>query len=74
MIELDGHEGGYLAVCRHYRAVLATPSVLAEAARRDEALQSAVLFLLLAPYDNEQADLTHRMLQDPLLDHVPEYK
>jgi 26S proteasome regulatory subunit N5 len=74
MIELDGHEGSYLAVCRHYRAVLTTSSVLEDPARRDTALQSVVLFLLLAPYDNEQADLTHRVLEDPLLEHVPDYK
>ena len=27
MIELDEHEGSYLAICKHYRAVFETPEV-----------------------------------------------
>ena len=27
MIELDQHEGAYLQICKHYRAVVDTPSV-----------------------------------------------
>ncbi|XP_065335294.1 26S proteasome non-ATPase regulatory subunit 12 [Cloeon dipterum] len=74
MIELDGHEGSFLATCRHFRSILTTPVVKDDSAERDLTLQSIVLYLLLAPYDNEQADLTHRVLEDPLLDHVPHYK
>lgn len=27
MIELDEHEGSYLAICKHYRAVYETPEI-----------------------------------------------
>jgi 26S proteasome regulatory subunit N5 len=74
MIELDQHEGSYLATCKHYRAVLNTPSVQEDASQRHQVLQNVVLYLVLAPYDNEQADLTHRVLQDKLLEEIPMYK
>lgn len=74
MIELDQHEGSYLATCKHYRAVLNTPSVQEDAGQRHQVLQNVVLYLVLAPYDNEQADLTHRVLEDKLLEEIPVYK
>lgn len=54
MMELDEHEGSYLATCKHYRAVLNTSSVQAVPADRQAAAQSVVLYLILAPHDNEQ--------------------
>ncbi|XP_026286346.1 26S proteasome non-ATPase regulatory subunit 12 [Frankliniella occidentalis] len=74
MIELDQHEGSFLATCKHYRAVLDTPSVRDDAAQRTMILQNVVLYLVLAPYDNEQADLTHRVLQDKLMEEVAPYR
>jgi 26S proteasome regulatory subunit N5 len=74
MIELDGHEGSFLATCRHFRNILTTPVIRDDPVQRDLILQSIVLYLLLAPYDNEQADLTHRVLEDPLMENVPHYK
>ncbi|KOX79230.1 26S proteasome non-ATPase regulatory subunit 12, partial [Melipona quadrifasciata] len=58
MMELARHEGWHLELCRHNRAVLETP----------------VLYLVLAPHEPEQADLTHRLLTDKLLDEIPTYK
>jgi len=74
MIELDQHEGSYLATCKHYRAVLNTSSVQEDADQRHQVLQNVVLYLVLAPYDNEQADLTHRVLEDKLLEEIPVYR
>lgn len=75
MIELDRHEGSYLSVCKHYRAVLDTPcAVKDDASFRVMVLQNVVLYLVLAPYDNEQADLTHRVLQDKLMEEVAPYR
>uniref|UniRef100_A0A0V0G3D9 Putative 26s proteasome regulatory complex subunit n=1 Tax=Triatoma dimidiata TaxID=72491 RepID=A0A0V0G3D9_TRIDM len=74
MIELDQHEGLYLSTCKHFRAILATPSVQEDKKQCEEVVQNVVLHLILAPYDNEQADLTHRVLADKLLDLLPPYK
>ncbi|KAL3272938.1 hypothetical protein HHI36_014396 [Cryptolaemus montrouzieri] len=74
MMELDQHEGSYLATCKHYRAVLNTPSIQNNAVEKQNAAKSVVLYLILAPHDNEQADLTHRVLADKVLEEIPIYK
>ncbi|KAJ8978077.1 hypothetical protein NQ317_000635 [Molorchus minor] len=74
MMEVDQHEGSYLATCKHYRAVLNTPSVMAVPEERQSAAQAVVLYLILATHDNEQVDLTHRVLTDKILDEIPMYK
>ncbi|XP_061713353.1 26S proteasome non-ATPase regulatory subunit 12 [Cydia pomonella] len=66
MIAVDQHNGAYLSVCRHFRAL--------GAAGGADALIGSVVFLVLAPYDNEQADLTHRVNEDKDLDKLPDYK
>lgn len=74
MMELDQHEGSYLATCKHYRAVLNTPSVQSNPEERQTTAKAVVLYLILAPYDNEQSDLTHRVLADKVLEEIPLYK
>ncbi|XP_053988292.1 26S proteasome non-ATPase regulatory subunit 12 [Hylaeus anthracinus] len=74
MMELARHEGWHLELCRHNRAVLETPTVKDDPKRRQTALSRAVLYLVLAPHEPEQADLTHRLLADKLLDEIPTYK
>jgi len=74
MINLDQHEGLYLATCKHYRAILATPAIQEDKKQCESVLQNVVLYLILAPYDNEQADLTHRVLNDKLMETLPPYK
>lgn len=74
MMELARHEGWYLELCRHNRAVLGTPSVKDDVVKRHTVLSRAVLYLVLAPHEPEQADLTHRLLADKLIDEIPTYK
>ncbi|XP_011635500.1 26S proteasome non-ATPase regulatory subunit 12 [Pogonomyrmex barbatus] len=74
MMELARHEGWHLELCRHNRAVLETPAIRDDSEKRHIALSRAVLYLVLAPHEPEQADLTHRLLADKLLDEIPTYK
>ncbi|XP_046750804.1 26S proteasome non-ATPase regulatory subunit 12 [Diprion similis] len=74
MMELARHEGWHLQLCRHNRAVLETPTVRDDPKKRHTALSRAVLYLVLAAHEPEQADLTHRLLADKLLDEIPTYK
>lgn len=39
-----------------------------------QVLRNAVLFLILAPYDNEQSDLIHRVSEEKTLDEIPLYR
>ena len=74
MIELDQHEGSYLSICRHFRAMLNTPRIQENNDLKKDLLRQAVLYLLLSPYNNEQSDLLHRMLEEKALEAIPMYK
>jgi len=74
MIELGEHDSLYLDICRHYRAIQATPVIVADEEKCHAALKNAILYLILAPYDNHQSDLTHRILEDEALQKIPKYK
>ena len=39
-----------------------------------QALKSAVLFVLLARYNNDQSDLMHRIYEEKQLQHIPLYR
>lgn len=45
-----------------------------ETAQKLSVLKHVVLHLILAPYDNEQSDLLHRVKLDPMLPQIPLYK
>ncbi|CAK3788922.1 26S proteasome regulatory subunit rpn5 [Lecanosticta acicola] len=63
-ITLAKHDDKYLEACKHYRQVLDTEAVENDPIKLSAALQRVVFFILLAPYDNEQSDLLHRIAQD----------
>jgi 26S proteasome regulatory subunit N5 len=66
-ITLAKHDDKYLEACKHYRQVLDTEAVEEDPAKLQAALRRVVYFVLLAPYDNEQSDLLHRVAQDTRL-------
>ncbi|KAL6251384.1 proteasome regulatory particle subunit [Rhinocladiella similis] len=70
-ITLAKHEEKYLEVCKHYRQVLDTESVENNPEQLRAVLQRVIYFVLLAPYDNEQSDLLHRVHQDSRNSEVP---
>lgn len=74
MIELDAHEGSYLSICKHYRAVYDTKCISEDKEKMYEGMAYAVLHLVLAPYDNEQSDLMYRMLEDKRTEDIQSYR
>ena len=64
-----------LSDCRHFPSLPARTSRVraARCVTTRQALKSAVLYLILAPYDNEQADMLHRIKGDKGLDELPMY-
>uniref|UniRef100_A0A8D0CW75 Proteasome 26S subunit, non-ATPase 12 n=1 Tax=Sander lucioperca TaxID=283035 RepID=A0A8D0CW75_SANLU len=74
MIQVDQHEGSYLSICKHYRAIYDTPCILEDSSKWQQALKSVVLYVILSPYDNEQSDLVHRISEDKKLEEIPKYK
>eukprot|EP01137_Pigoraptor_chileana_P012590 Opistho-2@65131 len=74
MIQLGEEEFSYLPTFKYYKSIFETPSVLESEPQWTEALKSAVLFAVLAPYDNEQSDLLHRLKEEKKLAQLPVYK
>lgn len=74
MIEMDEHERNYLNICRHYRAVYDTPTIQEDAKEKLQTLKNVALFIVLSPFDNEQSDLIHHILQEKTLKEIPKYK
>lgn len=67
MIRWALHFDRYLDMCKHMRSVLECKSVAENDARRRAAIRNALLFVILAPHDNEQSDLLARVAKDPHL-------
>ncbi|KAH7127127.1 26S proteasome non-ATPase-like protein regulatory subunit 12 [Dendryphion nanum] len=63
-ITLAKHDDKYLDVCKHYRQVLDTEAVEEDPKKLRAILQRVIYFVILAPYDNEQSDLIHRIQRD----------
>jgi len=74
MICLDQNDGNYLNICKHWRAILNTKCIKEDPVKKLEALRNVVVYAVLSPYDNEQADLVHRILEEKSLDDITEYK
>ncbi|KAK3939451.1 PCI domain-containing protein [Diplogelasinospora grovesii] len=71
-IMLAKHDEKYLEVCKHYRQVLDTEAVEQDAEKLRAVLSRIIYFVVLAPHDNEQHDLLHRIHKDPRNSLVPE--
>ncbi|XP_022692679.1 26S proteasome non-ATPase regulatory subunit 12-like [Varroa jacobsoni] len=67
MITLGEHDSKYLDVSRYFLAIYNTKKVQEDIPKRNFVIQAALLFCILAPYDNEQHDLLHRLNQDKVL-------
>jgi len=74
MIEFGLHENDYLDICKNYRAVYDTKMVQDDNDKKLIAMRNAVLFIVLAKYDNEQSDLIHRIKAEKVLQDLTKYK
>merc|ERR1712000_195281 len=70
-VQLAKHDDKYLEACKHYRQVLDTEAVEEDPAKLHPVLQRIVYFVILAPHDNEQHDLLHRIHKDTRNAKIP---
>lgn len=61
MITYYTHEKMYFDVCKSYHAIFNTKTVQDDEKKAPEALQKAVMYLVLSPYDSEVSDLISRI-------------
>jgi len=74
MIRYYAHDRKYLDVCRSYHAIYQTPKVQEDEKQWKQYLQLVVMYICLAPHDNEQVDLINRINEDLKLVQLPQYK
>ena len=74
MIQHALHEDQYLNVHKFYKQIYDSESIQEDETKWKEALQNAVLFVILSPFDNEQSDLLHRLYADTKLAQIPQYQ
>ena len=70
-ITLSQQDDKYLDVCKNYRHVLDTESVEDDPAKLTYILSRVIYYIVLAPYDNEQSDLLHRIHLDKRNTQIP---
>ncbi|KAF2757403.1 hypothetical protein EJ05DRAFT_538614 [Pseudovirgaria hyperparasitica] len=63
-VMLAKQEDKYLDACKHYRQVLDTEAVEENPEQLRAVLSRVIYFIILAPHDNEQSDLLHRIHKD----------
>ncbi|CAO1633815.1 unnamed protein product [Parajaminaea phylloscopi] len=74
MIQWALHEKKPLDTCKYWREILDTPRIKQDEAKAAEARRNVIVFLVLAPYDNEQSDLMARVEANEDLEAVAEHK
>ncbi|KAI0639648.1 PCI-domain-containing protein [Trametes polyzona] len=68
MIQYALHGSSYLDAAKYYHKVWETPTIKDDVnGRGREALEHIVYYVVLAPHDNEQSDMLHRLFADPAL-------
>lgn len=72
MLDLSQHDKDYLSMCKYTRAMFDTPSVQADKETWLPLLRDAVIYLALAPHDNESSDLVARVNEEKRLSELPE--
>lgn len=71
MIQIALHDSKYLDACQHYRSIYETPKVQEDEAKWKDVLENIVFLIILAPYDNLQSDLIHKIALDNKLQQLP---
>ena len=74
MIELHLADANYITTCKHFKAVFDTPLIYNEKIKWQQALKSVVLYVVLAPHDNEQSDMLEIVRREKRLEEIPKYK
>ncbi|TDL28216.1 26S proteasome non-ATPase regulatory subunit 12 [Rickenella mellea] len=67
MIEYALHGSEYLDAAQYYHKIWETPSVKEDESKGRDALEHVVYYVVLAPHDNAQSDMLHRVFQYPAL-------
>lgn len=70
IIQLALEEDAFLDACKAYQQVYDTAEVKDDPARAQQVLESITYFIVLAPHDNEQSDMIHKLALKPEIEKL----
>ncbi|WVQ65751.1 uncharacterized protein L199_003929 [Kwoniella botswanensis] len=73
MVQLALQDDEYLEACSAYQEVWDTEEVKADPAKELNVLENIMIYVVLAPYNNEQSDMLHKLYADPALQKAPQH-
>ena len=73
MIKLD-KDSSFIKTSRHYLAVVDSELIAKDTEKQQKTLIYAILYSILAPYDNEQVDMMNNLCKNKLIEDLPIYK
>lgn len=62
MIELDEHEGSYLAICKHYRAVYETPEIKEDKDKMREVIYILYYMFKKVSLDKQMSEILYKVI------------
>nr|XP_019045606.1 26S proteasome regulatory subunit N5 [Kwoniella bestiolae CBS 10118]OCF24536.1 26S proteasome regulatory subunit N5 [Kwoniella bestiolae CBS 10118] len=73
MVQLALQDDEYLEACSAYQEVWDTEEVKVDPAKELNVLENIMIYVVLAPYNNEQSDMLHKLYADPALQKAPQH-
>ncbi|KAJ1914879.1 proteasome regulatory particle subunit [Mycoemilia scoparia] len=70
MIQCYMHEKNYLEISKQYQHIYNTEEIKSDNAVWPDILRNVALYVILAPFSNEQSDLIHHIINEPRLDDL----
>lgn len=74
MIEFYSHENQYLDIFRCYQFIFNTPNILSDPQASKLYLSLSVVYIILAPYNNEQNDLLNKLFVHKSMQNLSLFK
>ncbi|WVR06317.1 hypothetical protein IAU60_003347 [Kwoniella sp. DSM 27419] len=73
MVQLALQDDAYLEACSAYQEVWDTEEVKNDQAKELNVLENIMIYVVLAPYNNEQSDMLHKLYENPALQKAPQH-
>ncbi|OCF42060.1 26S proteasome regulatory subunit N5 [Kwoniella heveanensis CBS 569] len=73
MVQLALQDDEYLEACSAYQEVWDTEEVKNDPAKELNVLENIMIYVVLAPYNNEQSDMLHKLYANPALQKAPQH-
>ena len=74
MVDYYTHQKDPWEICQSYYKIYCTEEIKSDETKKNDALQSCIIYLMLSKYDNHQSDMMHRLKLLKDLEKLSDYK